>query len=622
MPIFPRLLSNMPVMAMLTVLPALTTPCSASGRMPLLSKIIFDPAFSTENESPLKTATDKKQAASFSFIAAQKGALTSPTASDSQIEKPIENSRKDKSNSQSTPPSDANSSATAATNSVQNASLAKESVASTSSTTALSPQALQEKIAQATDLNRQNKCADSLTILDPILPSLKGHDRVSVQLLRIPCLASLGYDSKIISTYEDIVSIEPDNGAVISVGILIALSQDNFPKAAERLLLLTDKDPARIARFDRDMVQAILSQAQKQKDPTVWQELVLGLSRSSWGIAEGPDTRDPLIQQAVTVYLEKHQNEDAADLLREIADPERLMEMAISRRYEVIWPEIERRLGTHSQDSLRQFAGLWLNAYANQPDNAVFINQSIRAFILAGHLQEAVQLGDSVKITPHISDNNIKAIVRSADARFALGGGGAISGAIGRLQPLSRLDPTRRQTILPVDIRLSEWLGQSGRYYESRNLSEKMLSNLSLSLTPTDIAWFQRSAVCSMMKLGQRGQANQMAEEMRQSHLDNKQAVIEALFCAGKSEEAVNLAISTLDNPSQAESLLKLLQPEGRFPDIRPQYSRAVWSKLSAMPAVERAFLKNGRILPEKFQLRQNAPLPNVIYNSSSSTVS
>lgn len=129
----------------------------------------------------------------------------------------------------------------------------------------LSPAELQKKIAEATDLNRQNKNTDALAVLDPLLPALKGHDRVSIQLLRIPCLASLGYDDEIISAYDNIKGIEPDNGAVISVGILIALSQNDFSKAAERLLVLTDKDPARIARFDSDMVQAILIQAKAQK---------------------------------------------------------------------------------------------------------------------------------------------------------------------------------------------------------------------------------------------------------------------------------------------------------------------------------------------------------------------
>lgn len=614
MPIFPRILSNMPVMAMLTLLPALTVPCSAHGRMPLLSKRVLDPFFETAANNRLKTATDKKtvSAASLSFIQDKK--FFSPV---SELSVSGQNEQRQDKHVAELPKDAAIS---APISNVQKAS--SEKTASDPVVAVLSPAELQKKIAEATDLNRQNKNTDALAVLDPLLPALKGHDRVSIQLLRIPCLASLGYDDEIISAYDNIKGIEPDNGAVISVGILIALSQNDFPKAAERLLVLTDKDPARIARFDSDMVQAILIQAKAQKDPTIWQNLVLGLARSSWGVAEGPDIRDPLMQQAVTVYLAKHQNEDAADLLREIADPERLMEMAISRRYEPIWPDIERRLGNHSQDSLRQFSGFWLNALASQPDNPAFIHQSIRAFILAGHLQDAVDLGNSVKITSHISDDSIKAIIAAADARLAVGGSGAVSESIARLQSLNRIDPSRHQIVLSADIRKSEWLNQSGRYYESRSLSEKMLSNLGLSLTPSDIASFQQSAVCSMMKLGQRKQANQMAQEMMQSHLDDKQAVIEALFCAGKSQEAINLAIHTLDNPSQADTLLKLLQPDGRFPDVRPQYYRSVWSKLSAIPAVERAFLKNGRVLPEKFQLRKNAPLPSLMYNSSLAAVS
>lgn len=615
MPIFPRILSNMPTMAMLTVLSALTAPCSAYGRIPLLSKAIFDPSFKSASDRHLKTAMGNKPVKDASWLLVQKmNRIPSGTEKSSLEAKAQESNRQTESDSAQAPsPSEST---------ILGDSSEKSPSASKGAASVLSPAALQKKLAEATDLNHQNKNVEALAILDPLLPSLKGHDRVSVQLLRIPCLASLGYDDEIVSAYDNIKTIESDNGAVISVGILIALSQNDFPKAGERLLLLTDKDPARIARFDSDMVQAILLQVKAQKDQMLWQKLVLGLARSSWGITEGPDIRDPLMQQAVSVYLEKHQNEDAADLLREISDPERLMEMAISRRYQPIWPEIERRLGPHGQDSLRQFSGFWLNALASEPNNPAFINQSIRAFILAGHLQDAVQLGDSVKVTSSISDNSINAIIASADARLALGGSGAISEALARLQSLGRIDPSRHQNILSANIRQSEWLNQAGRYYEARNLSEKMLSNLSLSLSPSEIASFQRSAVCSMMQLGQRKQASQMAQEMEQSHLDDKQAVIEALFCAGKSQEAINLAIHTLDNPSQAESLLKLLQPVGRFPDVRPQYSRSVWSELSAIPAVEQAFLKNGRILPEKFQLRKKASLPGLVYNSSLSAVS
>ncbi|AEI38228.1 MAG: hypothetical protein ABF461_08395 [Zymomonas mobilis subsp. pomaceae] len=486
----------------------------------------------------------------------------------------------------------------------------------------LSPDRLRDKMEQATKLTHENNCPASLALLDPIIPSLKGHERVAAQLLRIPCLATLGYDTQIPTTYEDIKAIEPENGAVISVGILIALASDDFSAAGERLLLLTDKDPARVDHFETDMVQAILNQNNTPNRQALWQKLVLGLVHSSWGISAGPDVRDSLIKKAISVYLKKHQVEDAADFLSEINDPERLIEMAISRDYEAIWPEIERHLGVHSQEKITQFSSFWLRALSDQPDNPLFIDQSIHAFTLSGRFEDAVRLGESFQIISDSNEITIKGIVAATNAQLALTTSGKISAPIFRLQQISMLDPARNPEVLHADVKLAEWLNQSGRYYEARTLSEKMLSNLDLSLTSKEIAWFQRSAVCSMMQLGQRAQAGQMAIEMVQSHLNNAQAVVEALFCAGKPKEAVNFTLQALQNPLQSDSLLKVLQPTGVFSEVRPPQLQHFWVKLYEIPAVERAFSKTGRRLPERLRVQENVALPLLMHNSLPTIIS
>lgn len=450
-------------------------------------------------------------------------------------------------------------------------------------------------LAAAINAAQRQDCAGVFSALEPTLPRLAGRDRNAAQLLRLPCLLSAGRSEEAGSAYREVSAADPADPLVRSIGVVIALSMNDYVTAASRLASLADDAPSTLERMTGAAAQSIVQGLTEQKEFAARGRLFIALARSSWQPIDRPELSEGLANGAIEALIDNGRGVEAADLLPRITAPDLLIGMAEERHYAALWPAIEQRLGEHSGDAIVRYAATRLDAYTSRPDDPLVRRDAVRAFIWLGRLQEAHEVAATVSISGRMNDNAITTVELDAQVLAAQG---RLDDAVTRMTPLTALDLNDNPRASSGLIGLGEMLDENGRSEQALAIARTTLAKGATALSPWGANWLKRTEICSLAALGRGAEANRLADRLKDDATSNQGAAIEALLCADRKDEAAKLAVLALGTMEGAGELAAQFQPEGVLPAPARSRLRPLWKALLDRSDVAAAFSRSARILP------------------------
>jgi hypothetical protein len=355
-----------------------------------------------------------------------------------------------------------------------------------------------------------------------------------------------------------------------------------------------------IARgLDEGMVWR-LSQFFRQNHRTAqYERLVLALADISYGSVRSSDNA---LREAAEILVTRGDVGRALVHARKIRSRDGLIDILTDRRFERLWPELERSSGDRLEIPARAQLQKAQAAFESDPTSLTARLDLMRAFTDLGDLTEADQLGAAVgnsledlmgldETTAYVIDEHAEllAVLGRADEadrrRAALlptwtgDRRWVINMAINRLAAL--LDAGQFKKVL-------EELDRPGNRYQqdSSAYAKQLLRVLRIG---------------SLFGLGRRTEGLTLVPELIAHSSDAPGATIDGLLLAGRDDDAERLALEYLRKPDSRNSIIRGLRFADRAPKLDGGLADKMHARLRARASVEAAFQSYARDLPERF---------------------
>lgn len=210
---------------------------------------------------------------------------------------------------------------------------------------------------------------------------------------------------------------------------ICALSKDDVPamwrhtQAAEALLPISDgghlrtaveslaldvaagtKDPTRygehighVAEFnDPDLITFINGEkifANLSNMPTDIQDKAYLALAASRQFSNYPGYfRQAIAESAILPAMNMGKSNIASKMINEVSDIDHVYPLLIDRRYEPLWPEIDKRVGPHMGRVAEDFVRFSKKELADEPDNRWAFGDVVRSLVVAGRNREAISI--------------------------------------------------------------------------------------------------------------------------------------------------------------------------------------------------------------------------------------
>ncbi len=456
-------------------------------------------------------------------------------------------------------------------------------------------------VARAMERARAGDCKSVLALLDPVVASGVGKgsaSRFSAQLLRMPCLAGEGRDGEIAPVLAELKAQAPGNPLVQGFQIFLDADAGRYAEAADGLAAIADQRSRALSLMPGDLWRAIAQKLTVAGDVQRRDRVSLALALADWEPADRPELSETLAADGVGTLLDKRAVDDARQLLSRVHRPNYLWEMAIQRRYAVLWPEVEARIGAQGGAAIDRFARSSLSAYADAPDDQQATLDAARAFLFLGRFDDVSVTAATTKVSPDMSEEQVGTVLIEANA---LAAGGHRAQALSRLKPFATPAFVAAPEAAGALIQLAELFDQDGRFDEELAVARTGVSSRADYLSPYGLAWLRRNEVCALAGLKRPAEEKAAGDVLKASASDNQAAAIEGLLCAGRDDEAAAIAIATLATHDGADRLADQFQPDGALLPHPASRLRALWARLLARPDVKAAFERAARILPKTY---------------------
>lgn len=367
-------------------------------------------------------------------------------------------------------------------------------------------------------------------------------------------------------------------------------------QAARRLLAVMDSYPGMVDHWEAPWFGSMLIAA--KKDPALELALLSRLVKADW--------THPSAKDAARVWWRMDLARRQADLkdvaamratLAPVDDPDSLISIALDRRFEPLWPEMEAA-GRFDWKAVADANVANKRALlAREPDRLSNIMALMDALRLTGGAEEARTLGEAARArlaTPGAfvdQEDNSPWLLLS------------LTSALGDLGREAESDALFRQ-LIPVSDKTSDrisqrvnWSGDlinAGRAAEALTLLQEIGDK---DGSPYGIGWRDSGMVCALSDID-RKRATALLARMAPKWEDNPAAVYQAQLCLGRVDEAAALLVRRLESPRHRDGAISanLTGSRGALPRT-PFIARVVETrdKVLARPEVIKALARYSR---------------------------
>jgi hypothetical protein len=278
-----------------------------------------------------------------------------------------------------------------------------------------------------------------------------------------------------------------------------------------------------------------------------------------------------------------------------------LVRLAIDRRFEAIWPQLEARLGPSADTADARYVAATKARFDKNPKSLIARLGYAEALNIASREPEAIAVADVARTPAELAALSNREIWLVNLHAMLLGDAGNGEAALARMAALNATPIAGRPAMAGTVVNEAVLAQSLGRSQLALDLADSAESKAG-SLNEYGQLALASVRTCALAKLGRKAEAEaEAAAAALIAKPDvSEDSYLQAMLCLGRSDAAAAAVIRRLADPETRMEMLFDLQPfliadrdKERDRDVRAGY-RA----LKARPDVKAAFLKAGRDLP------------------------
>jgi tetratricopeptide (TPR) repeat protein len=430
------------------------------------------------------------------------------------------------------------------------------------------------------------------------LPSATADDEAVAKGLQAAALLGLKRDDEAMGLLEQVEKLAPLNpypSFNLVNGAVFANRPDIAVGALDRMIARYP-DVVRDIKFD--LIHYILESTEKT-DRERSDDRRIALARLGYG--GDTSTGDFFAQRAVEILARRGDMAGAAELVQYIDDPGRVEIFLIDRRYEALWPGLDKRVWPGMTNIKESSVKTAQEAYAADPENDDNLQLLIEAYREADRYDELLALRPKLPSTREemavASENMGWAVNHFATALHELGREEEADQLMAMLTEVPREGAGWRVGMI---INRLENLVQDNKL--DKALAVMTMTEQSAAKDGNDYArqLVRRLKYCTLIGLNRRADADQILPVVLSHAADTYTATVEALMCGGLVDQAEAMTLEAMkDDKSRTNLLFALQKPKLKSSD--PSIWRKRWIDLRAKPRIAAEFDRLGRDLPERF---------------------
>lgn len=321
------------------------------------------------------------------------------------------------------------------------------------------------------------------------------------------------------------------------------------------------------------------------------------LAGAGWRQQPASAEGEAMVGCAVKVALERGDVPGARALLARGLAVDALIELAIDRRYQALWPDIDRMRGNGFRAPIEQAVASAAAAAKGAPDDFDTVLRHVRALRMAGDPAGAIAAAKRLaEDRARIEATGDQAFWLVNEYAYALVDAGRTDDAVAAMDAIIALGLETYPGLVSQIINQSETLMEAGRY--ERALA--VLATVEGDGTPVSgygRMWILSTKACTLRQLGRAGEA--AAIEAKLVAETNQAATTMAAACRGDVAAIEARLIARLDDPDEREGALAgFLHFRRNAPDSPFKAKLAqVMETVRARPAVKARLERHGRAI-------------------------
>jgi tetratricopeptide (TPR) repeat protein len=400
---------------------------------------------------------------------------------------------------------------------------------------------------------------------------------------------------------EQVERRNPGNGGFEPLGLYMSTQLNDGREALSRLRAMASS--GMIATLPNEVLGWTFRTIRQNGEGKRLDAFAYELAESSAFARMDPEAQALLAGAALSHAARSGETAQVDTLLGHVRSPSSIEDYLALRKYEAIWPQIERRAGDNLSPLSDDYVTWTAARAAEKPEDRDRLSEYSYALLFAGRYREAADLAQGwLGARQHegeIEEGDAWALNIQAYAYDALGQPAEADRVFDRLAQVS---PDEHPWVVNFVINRASRLLELGRWEESLAASE-----VARPVADEHGSDYARMLVasyraCALHKLGRLDEAARALDFVREHFADAPTDAGQALLCADRDDEAAKLLKGLLADESERDKLLDTMQDQ-RFTLFGSPTSqlRQTRDLILARPELRDEALKYVRLLPERF---------------------
>lgn len=277
------------------------------------------------------------------------------------------------------------------------------------------------------------------------------------------------------------------------------------------------------------------------------------------------------------------------------------LQLAIDRRHQALWGDVDRISGSGFRKALEQDAKRAAEAAEAAPRDYGRRTEQMQALRALGRFTEALAAGKALAEDKQqievVGGDGFWLVNEYAQNLAALGRDGD---AIARMGEIIALGVDRYPDLAPLAINRAELLVGAGQFEEAAQALTDLEANHATSLSDYGKMWVWAHRACALRGLGREAEAKADEDKIGAKPSENWSAATYAAACRGDVAGVADAIVTRLRDDEARPGALNLFitfqTPEARTPFEKKLI--AIVEQAKASPAVRAEFSKVGRFVP------------------------
>ena len=373
---------------------------------------------------------------------------------------------------------------------------------------------------------------------------------------------------------------------------------ESFTKAMQRTLKV---QPQVIAAIDKQWARFGMQKAHAlalDKREAVRDDLCITLDQAGWQQNPRTDFGNNMLGCAIEAHSLRGELSAARAGLAKGPSTQTLLMLAIDRRHQALWPDIDRIGSDRFRKSLIREAAQAEAAAKATPKDYGAVTYQMQTLRALGQFQDALAAGkalasDTAQI--EVAGNDAFWLVNEYAGNLrALG---RLDEAIAALDGVLALGVDRYPELASVAVNRGEFVLAAGRFQAALDGLRDLEAHHFDALSDYGKMWVWANQACALQALGRTADAKAMAAKVAAKPADNWSAATTAAACSNDTKAIADLLIARLRDSDARSGALGLFigfeTPEART--AFDQVQRQAIAKARALPEVQSEFAKYGR---------------------------